>query len=198
MIKAKNTQQKKSAQQLIGISAIEDNCILVTSGERLAFILMTPVNLNVLSSVTIRSRINKLADTIKTLGSVDFLCINSSQSYDSNKRYLTDLKEREQNDTLRELDEKDIEFFDNIRVSMATSREFLAILRFRPKDTPDHVRDISRKARDIMKDNGMSVRQAISTDTKRLLAIYLEQNIFEAEMQDFDGERYSNILEMNV
>lgn len=155
---------------------------------------MTPVNLNVLSSVTIRSRINKLADTIKTLGSVDFLCINSSQSYDSNKRYLTDLKEREQNDTLRELDEKDIEFFDNIRVSMATSREFLAILRFRPKDTPDHVRDISRKARDIMKDNGMSVRQAISTDTKRLLAIYLEQNIFEAEMQDFDGERYSNIL----
>ncbi|WP_312694686.1 hypothetical protein [Caproiciproducens sp.] len=133
----KNQKKRKSVQDLIGAAAIEDSCLAVSSGERLCFIMITPVNLNVLSSINISSRITKMTDTLENVGTVDFLCLNSSQSYDSNKHYLAKLKERETNDTLRDLDQKDIEFFDQVRISMATSREFLAALRFSVKETAE-------------------------------------------------------------
>lgn len=191
-------QKKRNVQQVIGATEINDSCITVTSGDRVGFILITPVNLNVLSPVNVRSRITKMTNILEPLGNVDFICVNSTQDYDSNKHYLNKLKEVETNNTLRELDDQDIEFFDQIRVTMATSREFAAIFRFPPKDTPEHIANCLRTARSVMKDNGLTVRQAERTDLKRLLAIYFEQNIFEAEMQDFDGERYAKLLEMKA
>lgn len=194
----KNQKKRKSVQEFIGAAAIEDSCLSVSSGERLCFILITPVNLNVLSSINISSRITKMTDTLENVGTVDFLCLNSSQSYDSNKHYLAKLKERETNDTLRDLDQKDIEFFDQVRISMATSREFLAILRFSVKETAEQIQSTMSKVVQVFKDNGMIVRLAVKPDIKRTLAIYLEQNIFETEMQDFDGENYADLLEMKL
>ena len=194
----KNQKKRKSVQEFIGAAAIEDSCLVVSSGERLCFILITPVNLNVLSSINISSRITKMTDTLENVGTVDFLCLNSSKSYDSNKHYLAKLKERETNDTLRDLDQKDIEFFDQVRISMATSREFLAILRFSVKETAEQIQSTMGKVVQVFKDNGMIVRLAVKPDIKRTLAIYLEQNIFETEMQDFDGENYAELLEMKL
>ncbi len=194
----KNQKKRKSAQDLIGAVAIEDSCLAVSSGERLCFIMITPVNLNVLSSINIQSRITKMTDTLENIGTVDFLCLNSSQSYDSNKHFLAKLKERETNDTLRDLDQKDIEFFDQVRISMATSREFLAVLRFSVKETAEQIQSTMSKIVQVFKDNGMIVRLAAKPDIKRMLAIYLEQNIFETEMQDFDGEKYVGLLEMKL
>ncbi|MBW7573166.1 hypothetical protein [Caproiciproducens faecalis] len=194
----KKQKKRKSVQDLIGAAGIEDSCLAVSSGERLCFIMITPVNLNVLSSINISSRITKMTDTLENIGTVDFLCLNSSQSYDSNKHYLAKLKERETNDTLRDLDQKDIEFFDQVRISMATSREFLAVLRFSVKDTTEQIQSTMGKVVQVFKDNGMIVRLAAKPDIKRMLAIYLEQNIFETEMQDFDGESYAELLEMKL
>jgi hypothetical protein len=194
----KNQKKRKSVQDLIGAAGIEDSCLAVSSGERLCYIMITPVNLNVLSPINIKSRITKMTDTLQNVGTVDFLCLNSSQSYDSNKHYLAKLKERETNDTLRDLDQKDIEFFDQIRISMATSREFLAVLRFSVKETAERIQSTMSKIVQVFKDNGMIVRLAAKPDIKRMLAIYLEQNIFETEMQDFDGEKYAKLLEMNL
>lgn len=190
--------KKHSVQQLLGSADIGENCISISSGDRLAFVLITPVNLNVLSSANVRSKITKFTNILEQLGSIDFICVNSTQNYDSNKHYLSKLKDQETNDTLRDLDEQDIEFFDNIRITMATSREFAAIFRFPPKDTPEQISDTLRNARGIMKEAGLTVRQAEKADIKRLLAIYFEQNIFEAEMQNFDGERYVELLEMKL
>jgi len=194
----KNQKKRRSVQDFIGAAAIEDSCLAVSSGERLCFIVITPVNLNVLSSINIQSRITKMTDTLENVGTVDFLCLNSSQSYDSNKHYLARLKERETNDTLRDLDQKDIEFFDQVRVSMATSREFLAVLRFSVRETAEQIQSTMNKIVQVFKDNGMIVRLAAKPDIKRMLAIYLEQNIFDSEMQDFDGEKYAELLEMNL
>lgn len=194
----KKQKKRKSVQELIGAAAIGDSCLAVSSGERLCFIMITPVNLNVLSSINIQSRITKMTDTLENIGTVDFLCLNSSQSYDSNKHYLAKLKERETNDTLRDLDQKDIEFFDQVRISMATSREFLAALRFSVKETAEEIQSTMNKVLKVFKDNGMIARLAVKPDIKRMLAIYLEQNIFESEMQDFDGENYAKLLEMKL
>lgn len=191
------SSRKKAVQDLIGKLVFEGDC-LVTAGDKLAFIQITPINPNVLSSTVIRSRVMKLSDSIKTLGTVEFMCINSSQSYDSNKEYLTVLRDKETNDTLRTLDEQDIEFFDEIRVTMATSREFLAGLRFSQTDTPEHITEVVKKAVLILQEGNLTVRRASGSDIKRLLGIYFEQNIFDQEMQNYDGERYAGILEMNT
>ena len=156
----RNQKKRKSVQDFIGAAGIEDSCLAVSSGERLCFIMITPVNLNVLSPINIQSRISKMTDTLENVGTVDFLCLNSSQSYDSNKHYLAKLKERETNDTLRDLDQKDIEFFDQVRISMATSREFLAGLRFSSKETAEWIQSTMSKVVQVFKDNGMIVRLA--------------------------------------
>lgn len=192
------SSKKKAIQDLIGRLDFEGDCLVSANGDKLAFIQITPINPNVLSSTVIRSRVMKLSDSIKTLGTVEFICINSSQSYDSNKEYLTALRDKESNDTLRSLDEQDIAFFDEIRVTMATSREFLAGLRFNQTDTQEHITEVAKKAIIILQEGNLTVKRASRADVKRLLAIYFEQNIFEAETQNYDGERYAGILEMNT
>ena len=192
------SSRKKAIQDLVGRLDFEGDCLVGANGDKLAFIQITPINPNVLSSTVIRSRVMKLSDSIKTLGTVEFMCINSSQSYDSNKDYLTELMDKETNDTLRSLDEQDIEFFDEIRVTMATSREFLAGLRFNQTDTLEHINEVVKKAVIILQEGNLAVKRASRADVKRLLAIYFEQNIFEPEMPNYDGERYTDLLEMST
>lgn len=191
-------KKKISVQDLLGAAAFEGSCLSLNTGEKLGFLLITPVNLNVLSKVNIKSRITKLTTVLETLGTITFCCLNSAQSYDSNKHYLSKLKDQETNDTLRKLDEEDIRFFDRIQITMATSREFVAVFRFSAKESLEHVSEVLRTAYGVFKDNGMIVRQAEETDIKRLLAIYLEQNIFDTDYPDFDGERYVKLLEMKL
>ena len=90
----------------------------------------------------------------------------------------------------------DIDYLDEIRVKMATSRQFLVLLRFTAKDTLEYVASTMTKAMQLMKDNEFTVRAADKNNIKQHLAVYLEQSIFYDKFQDFDGESCSNILEM--
>jgi len=193
MLKNKN---KKITRQFIGAASIEDCCLVTYSGEKLAFLILTPVNLSILSPEDIRSKIKKFTSILDPLGSSDYICINSTQSYESNKHFLANLAEQERNDTLLELDKKDIGYLDDIRVKMATSRQFLAVLRFTSKDTMDYVAEALTKALQLMKDNEFTARVAYKDDIKQYLAVYLEQCIFQDEFQDYDGENGTKILEM--
>jgi hypothetical protein len=189
-------KSKKSTRQFIGAASIEDGCLVTYSGEKLAFLIITPVNLSILSPEDVRSRIKKYTSLLDPLGTSDYICINSTQSYESNKHYLASLAEEELNDTLKELDEKDIDYLDDIRVKMATSRQFLVMLRFTAKDKMEYVAGTLTKALQLMKDNEFTARAAYRDDLKQYLAVYLEQCIFQDRFQDFDGENCTNILEM--
>lgn len=79
---------------------------------------------------------------------------------------------------------------------MATGRQFLTVLRFGRKDSTDSIFSVLTRAKQILKANGFTARIASREDIKRCLAIYLEQDIFDDTIQDFDGERYAGILEM--
>jgi hypothetical protein len=187
---------KSTTRQLIGAASVEDCCLTTSSGENIAYLIISPVNLNVLSDDVILSYVENLAKSITDIGSVEILCINSAQSYENNKRFLSHQIMREQNEALKELDRLDIEFLDDIQVRMATSREFLIMLRFGARDTLQQVAAALEKSRQTMTQNGFLVRPADKASIKRMLAIYFEQNLYEDEMQDFDGERFSPILEM--
>ncbi len=187
---------RNSTRQLIGASSVEDCCLDTFSGEKIAYLIISPVNLNVLSNNIILSFVDNLTKSITDIGTVEILCINSSQSYENNKRFLSHQILRERNEALKEIDRKDIEFLDDIQVRMATSREFLIMLRSGARDSLQQITAELEKSRQTMAQNGFLVRPADKISIKRMLAIYFEQNIYEDEMQDFDGERFSPILEM--
>lgn len=189
-------KKTNNTRQLIGIESIKECCLQTTEGVKIAFIIISPINLNVLSDDIIQSKIKNLSEAVIDIGSLEFLCINSAQSYESNKRFLSHQIMKERNEEVKEIDRYDIEFLDDIQVHMATSREFLIVLRFKPNESLQQVSSALNKSRQILTQNNFSVQIADMASIKRMLAIYFEQNIYEEEMQNFDGERYSSIVEM--
>lgn len=189
-------RRKNNIRQLIGAASVEDCCLSNFSGEKTAFLIISPVNLNVLSPSIIQSLVDSLAKSVVEIGAAELLCVNSAQSYESNKHFLSQRILREQNETVKSIDRQDMEFLDDIQVRMATSREFSLILHFTSKEGLTQVASALEKARQVMTQNGFLVKAADKSMIKRMLSIYFEQNIYEEEMQDFDGERFSTILEM--
>jgi predicted phosphatase len=187
---------KGSTRELIGAASIEDRCLVSSSGSKAAFLIVAPVNLNVLSGTIIQSLVDNLAKAVKEIGTAEFLAINSAQSYDHNKHFLSQKLLQEKDENVKEIDRQDIEFLDDIQVRMATSREFLLKLSFLATENHQQIMTALERTRQTMAQNGFTVRPAEKRDIKRMLAIYFEQNIYEEEMQDFDGERYSPLLEV--
>ena len=180
---------------MIGAASIEDRCLISSVGGKSAFLIVAPVNLNVLSNTIIQSLVDNLSKAVKEIGTLEFLAINSAQSYEQNKHFLSQKLLQEKNDTVKAIDKQDIEFLDDVQVQMATSREFLLKLSFSANEGRPQIMTALERARQTLTQNGFTVRPAEKRDIKRMLAIYFEQNIFEDEMQDFDGERYSPLLE---
>ena len=186
---------KSSTQELIGAASIEERCLTSSGNERAVFLIVAPINLNVLSKSIIESEVDNLAKSFKEIGKMEFLAINSAQSYEQNKHFLSQKLLSEKDDAVKRIDKQDIDFFDDVQLHMATSREFLLKLSFSPSENSQQILTALERARQTMTQNGFTVRTAEKRDIKRMLAIYFEQNIYEEEMQDFDGERYSPMLE---
>ena len=180
---------------MIGAASIEERCLTSSGNERAVFLIVAPINLNVLSKSIIESEVDNLAKSFKEIGKMEFLAINSAQSYEQNKHFLSQKLLSEKDDAVKRIDKQDIDFFDDVQLHMATSREFLLKLSFSPSENSQQILTALERARQTMTQNGFTVRTAEKRDIKRMLAIYFEQNIYEEEMQDFDGERYSPMLE---
>lgn len=186
---------KSSIQDLIGAAAIHDRCLISSNGEKAVFLIVTPINLNVLSEEIIQAQVDNLAKSVKGIGGMEFLAINSAQSYEHNKRFLSQKLLKEKEDTVKAIDKQDLEFFDDVQIHMATSREFLFKLFFSSSENSQQILTALERARQTLVQNGFTVRPAEKRDIKRMMSIYFEQNIYEEEMQDYDGERYSPLLE---
>jgi len=193
--KVKQTK-KVNTRKLLDMKSVEDCCLVSYSDTKSAFLIIAPVNLNVVSKSMKETLVGNLAKAVGQIGTLEFLCVNSAQDYETNKRYLHRRMALEQNDTLREIDRMDIEFLDDIQVQMATSREFLIALRFQAGESVQQVITILEKARKILVENEFNVQVAGKTQIKKVLAIYLEQNIYDGNMQNFDGEYFAPILEV--
>ena len=70
---------------------------------------------------------------LKGMAELEFLCLNSRESYEDNKRFLRNRMELETNPAVRRLLEQDLVHLNRIQVQMATAPEFLVIIRLRKK-----------------------------------------------------------------
>ena len=199
-VKKTNAKAKKnndSVQTLLGIKSIEDDHLLKTNGQALYYFSVQPTNISVLSPEQIGVLIRSLSNVLSQFEEAEIICTDSSQSYDENLKYLQNLAEKEKNPYIRQLDELDIEHLDKVRSNTATSRVFYLLIRCNSADSQnDKNRKISTVLQ-ICKEHKIQVQLAKKEEIKKLITIYLEQNIYQDRTPDFDGEAYLQNLEID-
>lgn len=189
-IKEKNqTRQKQSTRQLINTKEITDYSLETFHGDKLVYFIIKPTNISVLSEESISARIYALMTVLKGMAELEFLCLNSRESFEDNKRFLRSRMDFENNPAVRRLLEQDLTHLDRIQVQMATAREFLVIIRLK-NEKENEVFPYLNRIEKTLREQGFSSKRAGKEDIKRLLAVYFEQNVTTEKFEDFDGERW--------
>ena len=188
--KEKNSvKQKKFTRQLINTKAVTDHSLVTYGHGELVYFIIKPTNISVLSEASISARIYALMTVLKGMAELEFLCLNSRENFEDNKRFLRQRLEQEDNPAVRKLLEYDLSHLDRIQVQMATAREFLVIIRLR-NEKENEVFPYLNRIEKTLREQGFSTKRADNEDIKRLLAIYFEQNVTTEKFEDFDGARW--------
>ena len=186
-MKKKNNPQQ-SIRQLMGITEITEYSLKTASSETV-FFSIKPCNISILSEESLSGKIYSLMSVLKGVSEIEFLCLNSRESFESNKNFLRSRIAKEENPTVRSLLEQDIQYLEHIQAQTATAREFLLVVRIRglkDKEIFSHLNRIEK----ILTENGFTVRRYAREDIKTLLAVYYEQNVTTELFENIDGERW--------
>lgn len=186
-MKKKNNPQQ-SIRQLMGITEITEYSLKTASSETV-FFSIKPCNISILSEESLSGKIYSLMSVLKGVSEIEFLCLNSRESFESNKNFLRSRIAKEENPTVRSLLEQDIQYLDHIQAQTATAREFLLVVRIRglkDKEIFSHLNRIEKN----LTENGFTVRRYAREDIKTLLAVYYEQNVTTELFENIDGERW--------
>ena len=186
-MKKKNNPQQ-SIRQLMGITEITEYSLKTASSETV-FFSIKPCNISILSEESLSGKIYSLMSVLKGVSEIEFLCLNSRESFESTKNFLRSRIAKEENPTVRSLLEQDIQYLDHIQAQTATAREFLLVVRIRglkDKEIFSHLNRIEK----ILTENGFTVRRYAREDIKTLLAVYYEQNVTTELFENIDGERW--------
>lgn len=195
MISIKRQKRKSAAprqgaqtQQLMGIEEITDNGIITPHG-RLVFFCIEPTNISVLSESSVAAKIYALIDVLKGKTELEFICLNSRESFESIKQYIAERRSSEPVPQIRKLLEQDARQLDRMQVQMATAREYMIIVRLDTEKETEILQLLTQVERSL-KEHNFRARRADREEIKRILAVYFEQNVTTEKFEDFDGERW--------
>lgn len=181
-------RRRQTARQLMGISRLTGHGVQTADGE-LAFFLIRPDNLSVLSEEGVRGRVLALTRLLCALPEVRMLALDSRESFQRNKEWYRRRLEDEELPALRELLRQDSAHLDGIQSATASAREFALIFRLDQQGGESgeiQLRQLEKRVRDL----GFRVRLAEEQDIKRLLAVYYQQDVTTDRFEDYDGERW--------
>ncbi len=179
----KELRERQSTRQLMGIGQLTDHGVKTPQGE-LAFFLVQPDNLSVLSPEGIRSRVTVLANLLRSTEKVRLLALDSRESFQRNKDWYGARMEAEELPAVRRLLQQDAEYLDEIQLTTASAREFVLVFPVEPNASPGYLTQMEKGLRDV----GFRARLAEEQDVKRLLAVYYQQDVTTERFPDFDGE----------
>ncbi len=185
----KNTKQKQFTRQLINTKAVTDYSLATNRGDELVYFIIKPTNISVLSEESVSARIYALMTVLKGMAELEFVCLNSRENFEDNKRFLHVRLEQESNPAVCRLLEQDLTQLDRMQVQMATAREFLVVIRLR-NEKESEVFPYLNRIEKILREQGFSTKRADKEDIKRILAVYFEQNVTTEKFEDYDGERW--------
>jgi len=186
----KNAERKRLAtRQLIGIEGLTDYSLKTGFNTELVFFSVAPSNISVLSESNLSAKIYSLMTVLKGLTEIEILCLNSRESFESNKNFIKKRINEESNQAVRKLLEMDSTYLDHIQAQTATAREFLLVVRIRnlkEKEIFSHLNRIEK----IVLENGFTVSRFGRDEIKTMLAVYYEQNTTNEKFEAYDGERW--------
>ncbi len=194
--KKKRGGKKNSTQQLLGIEGFSTYGLKTAWGE-LAFFLVQPTNISVLSHANIEVKIRHLLMVLSAHPGVEISCLDSCQCFDDNKHFITQRLREEENPMVRAALRKDREFLDGIQLEMSTARQFLFVLRFKA-EKDDQVFQAVNRAEKTISEQGFEVRRMGKDDIKRVLGIYFEASMFGENIPDVDGADNFNLEKAEV
>lgn len=171
------------------VERITEHSIITPRGEEIVLFLIQPTNVSVLSRESLRARVNALMNVLKGFVEVELLCLNSRESFEHNKRYLSGRIETEECVPIRSLLERDLCHLDEIQSRTATAREFMLIIRPRNIGEREIYPYLSRLEKSV-REQGFTVRRAGYEDIKRILAVYFSQDVISEGYDDFDGQKW--------
>ena len=182
------TNPQQSTRQLLGIEGITEYSLKTALNEAV-FFSIRPSNISVMSESSLSAKIYSLMTVLKGLSEIEILCVNSRESFESNKNHLKRLYQREDDPAVRKLLEQDMTHLDQIQALTATAREFLLIVRIRGLKDKEIFSYLNRIEK-TLNENGFSAKRYDGEDIKTLLAVYFEQNVTTERFENFDGERW--------
>ena len=182
------TNPQQSTRQLLGIEGITEYSLKTASNEAV-FFSIKPSNISVMSESSLSAKIYSLMTVLKGLSEIEILCVNSRESFESNKNHLKRLCQREDDPAVRKLLEQDMTHLDQIQALTATAREFLLIVRIRGLKDKEIFSYLNRIEK-TLNENGFYAKRYDGEDIKTLLAVYFEQNVTTERFENFDGERW--------
>ena len=185
----KAAKQKQTTRQLINTKAVTDHSLMTCRGDELVYFIIKPTNISVLSEASISARIYALMTVLKGMAELEFLCLNSRESYEDNKRFLKSRLEQENNPAVRRLLEHDLTHLDRIQVQMATAREFLVAIRLCDEKESEVFPYLNRIEK-TLREQGFIAKRSDKEDIKRILAVYFEQNVTTERFEEYDGDRW--------
>lgn len=109
-------RQRQTARQLMGISQLTGHGIRTAEGE-LAFFLIRPDNLSVLSSEGVRGRVTALTHLLCAMPELRILALDSRESFQRNQERYRQRLEQEELPALRELLRQDSAHLDEIQTT---------------------------------------------------------------------------------
>ena len=189
-VQKKELRQRQTSRQLMGIRQLTESGARTAGGE-LAFFLIKPDNLSVLSSEGIRGRIKALTDLLCATPEVRLLALDSRESFQRNKDWYSRRLEDEELPAIRELLRQDAAHLDEIQATTASAREFAMVYRLEEMEEGARL-SFLRQTEQALHGLGFHARLASEQDIKRLLAVYYQQDVTTEYFENYDGERSAN------
>ena len=188
MAKRKNN----AVQSLIGFERFTRFGVKTEKTE-IAFFSVEPTNISVLSASNIDTKIRYLMTLLSTVPDLEIIALDSCECFDSNKIYVKNRLQNEQNEGVIKLLQADYSFLDEIQSEMSSARQFMFAIRFRREKDEQIFNTINRVDKAIS-EHGFSARRMTKPEIKRMLALYFGTSISGEEITDIEGENYLEVI----
>lgn len=185
-MKMSKKNPKNTVQELIGIETFSKFGLKTSKGE-IAYFVIAPTNISVLSYENIQLKVWHLMQILSAQPNIEITCIDSCERFDDNKNFMVERLSEEKNPAVKQCLEKDIDYLDNIQIEMSTARQFMFSVRFRREKEEQIFNQINRVEKAIA-EQGFEVKRLKKNDIKRFLAIYYGASMQGELIPDIDGK----------
>ncbi len=119
--------------------------------------------------------------------------MNSRESFNATCLFYHDRMQEEKNPAIREPSRTGLCISGRKAGADDAGAEFYLAVRLK-NEKPDTAYTLLSTIETKFRDNGFTTRRAGKEDLKRLLAIYFEQNTTTERFEDYDGQRFLEVI----